>query len=134
LQVHLCFIYFFGGIAKCFGVGWWNGTSLWRALTRPPFDVIPAQLLVRWQALLLIAGIFVCVLETAYPVFIWWKKTRAIWLMCIIGMHVAIGATMGLHLFALIMIILNIAAFGPDFAFGRKVPLLGAITAQPAVI
>jgi hypothetical protein len=30
-------------------------------------------------------------------------------------MHVAIGLTMGMYLFALIMIVLNLAAFGPDF-------------------
>jgi hypothetical protein len=29
-------------------------------------------------------------------------------------MHIAIGLTMGLYLFSLIMIILNLAAFGPD--------------------
>jgi hypothetical protein len=29
-------------------------------------------------------------------------------------MHVGIGLTMGMYLFAFIMIILNLAAFGPD--------------------
>jgi len=32
-----------------------------------------------------------------------------------VGMHIAIGLTMGMYLFALIMIVLNLAAFGPDF-------------------
>jgi hypothetical protein len=36
LQVHVCLIYFFGGLAKLAGSGWWNGNSLWRALTVPP--------------------------------------------------------------------------------------------------
>lgn len=40
LQVHLCFIYFFGGLAKCLGTGWWNGASMWRALTRSPFNLL----------------------------------------------------------------------------------------------
>jgi len=36
-------------------------------------------------------------------------------------MHVAIGFTMGLYLFALIMVVLNLAAFGPDFfGSGRR--------------
>ena len=30
-------------------------------------------------------------------------------------MHLSIGLTMGLYLFALIMIVLNLAAFGPDY-------------------
>ena len=27
LQLHLCVIYFFGGISKCFGADWWNGNQ-----------------------------------------------------------------------------------------------------------
>jgi hypothetical protein len=48
----------------------------------------------------------------SYPIFIWIKKTRRIWLTCILAMHAAIGLLMGLYLFALVMIVMNIAAFG----------------------
>src|SRR5882724_9837689 len=47
LQVHLCLIYFFGGVAKCLGSGWWDGSNLWRALIRPPFNVIAPEILIR---------------------------------------------------------------------------------------
>jgi hypothetical protein len=113
LQLHLCLIYFFGGLAKCLGSGWWNGTSMWRALTRPPFNIIPPEVLLRWSDLLPFIGIFICVVEIGYPAFIWPKRTRRIWLLSVLAMHVAIGLTMGLYLFALIMIVLNAAAFGP---------------------
>ena len=113
LQLHLCVIYFFAGISKCFGADWWNGNSLWRALTRPPFDLVSPDLLIRFAPLLPLAGIVICVLETGYPVFIWLRRTRAAWLLCILGMHLSIGLTMGLYLFALIMIVLNLAAFSP---------------------
>jgi hypothetical protein len=59
-------------------------------------------------------GILVCLLETGYPVFIWLKQTRRFWLAGILLMHLLIGLTMGLYLFALIMIVLNLAAFGSD--------------------
>lgn len=114
LQLHLCLIYFFGGVAKCLGAGWWNGASMWRALTRSPFDVIPAGLLLRWSSLLPLIGIVICLVEIGYPVFIWPKKTRNIWLACVLAMHAAIGVTMGMYLFALIMIVLNVAAFGAN--------------------
>ena len=120
LQVHLCLIYFFGGIGKSLGSGWWNGTSMWRALTRPSFSIIPAELLFRWQWTLVLLGIVTCVLEVGFPFFIWPRKTRLIWLAAILGMHLAIGVTMGLYLFALIMIVLNLAAFGPGFGFGPR--------------
>jgi hypothetical protein len=48
------------------------------------------------------------------------KKTRVVWVVCILVMHVAIGLTMGLYLFALVMIVLNLAAFG----VGSRVPFL----------
>lgn len=113
LQLHLCVIYFFGGLTKCLGAGWWNGDSMWRALTRPPFDLIPSQTLIHGQSILLVAGIVVCLLELSFPILIWPKRTRTFCLAAIIGMHIGIGVTMGLHLFSLVMIVLDLAAFGP---------------------
>ena len=118
LQVHLCLIYFFGGLAKCLGRGWWNGTSIWRVVTSPPFNVLSPELLMNWKFLFQLAGIFVCVIETGYPIFIWFKKTRLVWLICICTMHVMIALTMGLFLFSLIMITLNVAAFVPTYRRG----------------
>jgi hypothetical protein len=115
LQIHLCLIYFFSGLAKSLGSGWWDGSNLWRALIRPPFNVIDPAMLVRWKYLFPAAGIVICVLETAYPFLIWNRRTRGAWLICICVMHIAIGLTMGMYLFALVMIVLNLAAFGPDF-------------------
>lgn len=113
LQLHLCIIYFFSGLAKSLGSDWWNGMNVWAALTRPPFNVLDPGLIARWRVALPMAGIAICLLELGYPFLIWPKKTRLPWLGCILGMHAAIGVVMGMYLFALIMIILNLAAFGP---------------------
>jgi hypothetical protein len=83
-------------------------------LIRPPFNLISPDILVRFKYALPVLGISICVIEVGYPLFIWMKKTRFVWLVCILGMHVAIGLTMGLYLFALVMIVLNLAAFGVD--------------------
>jgi hypothetical protein len=120
LQIHLCLIYFFGGLSKCLGAGWWDGSNLWRALIRPPFNVIDPAMLVKWKYLFPAAGILICLLETSYPFFIWNRTTRGAWLICICAMHIAIGLTMGMYLFALIMIVLNVAAFAPDFGSRRR--------------
>lgn len=122
LQLHVCIIYFFGGIAKCAGHGWWNGESLWRALTRAPFDIVPPDVLIRAGFLLQVIGILVCVIEATYPFFIWPRKTRLPWFTAILGMHVGIGLLMGMYLFAGIMIVLNVAAFGPEFLFRERWP------------
>ena len=116
LQVHLCFVYFIGGLAKCLGNGWWDGSNLWRSLIRPPFNLVSPDILVRFKYALPVLGIAICLLEVSYPIFIWIRKTRLIWLVCILVMHAAIGLLMGLYLFALIMIIMNVAAFaGPIY-------------------
>lgn len=112
LQVHLCFVYFIGGLAKCLGNGWWDGSNLWRSLIRPPFNLVSPEILVRFKYALPVLGILICLLEVSYPVFIWLKRTRRIWLVCILAMHAAIGLMMGLYLFALVMIVMNLAAFG----------------------
>jgi hypothetical protein len=120
LQVHMCFVYFVGGLAKCLGSGWWNGSNLWRSLTRPPFNLISPDILVRLKYVLPILGISICLIELGYPLFIWLKKTRLFWLVCILVMHVAIGLAMGMYLFALVMIVLNLAAFGIGMSKGRS--------------
>jgi hypothetical protein len=122
LQLHLCVIYFFSGFTKCLGSGWWNGSNLWRALISPPSNIIAPELLVKLKYLFPVAGVFICILETGYPFLIWGRRTRKIWLICICGMHIAIGLTMGMYLFALIMIVLNVAAFGPSFIFHQSEP------------
>ena len=74
LQVHMCFVYFVGGLAKCLGSGWWNGSNLWRSLTRPPFNLISPDILVRFKYALPILGISICLIELGYPFFIWIKE------------------------------------------------------------
>jgi hypothetical protein len=116
LQVHLCFVYFIGGLAKCLGHGWWDGSNLWRSLIRSPFNLITPELLVRFKYVLPVLGILICLIEVSYPVFIWIRKTRFVWLICILTMHAAIGLMMGLYLFALVMMVMNIAAFGVPYS------------------
>jgi hypothetical protein len=126
LQVHLCFVYFIGGLAKCLGNGWWNGSNLWQSLIRPPFNLIPPDVLIRFKYALPVLGISICLLEISYPIFIWIKKTRPIWFVCILAMHAAIGLLMGLYLFAFVMIVMNIAAFGVSF----KAPAARTVAAE----
>jgi Vitamin K-dependent gamma-carboxylase len=123
LQLHLCIIYFFSGLTKCLGSGWWNGLNVWRALIRPPFNVIDPEILIGWKYLFPLAGILICLLEFGYPFFIWSSRTRMIWFFGICGMHIVIGLTMGMYLFSLVMIVLNVAAFGPGL-FRREEKLI----------
>jgi len=137
LQLHLCFIYFFSGLTKALGAGWWNGANLWRALIRPPFAIISAEILVRAKYIFPIVGIAVWILEIGYAFFIWHGKTRRAWLLGILAMHTGIGVGMGMYLFASIMILLNLAAFGPGILWRARQAadddssLSGEITCSP---
>ena len=124
LQLHLCIIYFFSGLTKWLGSGWWDGSNVWRALIRPPFNVIDPEILVRWKDFLPLAGILVCLLESGYPFFIWSSRTRKIWLLGVCAMHLLIGVAMGMYLFSLVMIVLNVAAFGPDLFRRKRQPIM----------
>lgn len=116
LQVHVCFIYFLSGLTKFMGAEWWNGKSLWRALTLPPYNLLSPEWVVHWRYFLPLAGISIAALETVYPFLVWPKRSRRTVLACVIAMHLGIGLTMGLYLFSLIMIVLDLAAFGPASA------------------
>ena len=112
LQIHLCLIYFFSGLTKCLGAGWWNGENLWRALTSPPFDRLPIEIVASFQPVLPALGILICLLETSYAFLIWPSWSRRAVLVATCAMHLAIALLMGMYLFGLIMLVLNIAAFG----------------------
>jgi len=86
-------------------------------------------MLIRFKYALPVLGISICLLEVSYPIFIWSKRTRWIWLGCILAMHAAIGLTMGLYLFALVMMVMNLAAFGVPIT-GRRAQATSAITEQ----
>src|SRR5467141_80166 len=96
VQLHLCVIYFFSGLTKCLGSGWWDGINIWRALTRPPFNIIPTEILVHGKLLFPLAGVLICLLEVAYPFLIWRRRTRFPALLAICLMHVMIGLAMGM--------------------------------------
>jgi hypothetical protein len=113
LQLHLCVIYFFSGLPKALGTGWWNGESIWRALTREPFNVVPPEVLVSWKPILPALGVSVWVIELTYPFLIWPKRTRLISLALICALHFGIALAMSMYLFGLVMIVLNLAAFAP---------------------
>ncbi|MFB2121063.1 HTTM domain-containing protein [Parapedobacter sp. 2B3] len=114
LQLHMCIIYFFGGLAKSLGATWWNGEALWKALGQPyHLEQAPAVVasLASYPWLWAVGGGAVVMLELCYPLFIWFGRTRPYWLWAIVGMHVGIALFIGLFQFAAIMILLNLVAF-----------------------
>ena len=112
IQLHLCIMYFASGLEKAMGEQWWNGEAVWIALHQDQFSQFNADWMasVPWVPKLLCWGTLV--IETLFPLGMFWSKTKKIWLAGILSMHLFIAIFLGLHLFGGLMILLNIAAFG----------------------
>jgi hypothetical protein len=116
LQLHMCIVYTSSGLEKAAGLQWWNGEAIWRSVMLPSFASFDLHWLAYVPWLAAAIGWSVLVLETGYGFFIWFRRTRLIWLLTIAAMHLGIGLFLGMWMFAWIMIILNFGAFGYEAA------------------
>ena len=114
LQIQLCIIYSSSGLEKASGIQWWNGEAIWRALSLPVFHRFDVSWLAFVPTLAVVAGWSVLAIECGYCMMMWMRRTRMLWFVLTVSMHLGIGMFMGMWLFALIMIILNSGAFGYD--------------------
>jgi hypothetical protein len=57
-------------------------------------------------------------IELGYPVFIWPRRTRPVWVAATAALHLGIGVLMGLWLFSAVMIVMTVAAFGLPWLVG----------------
>jgi len=111
IQLHLCIVYFNAGIAKMQGADWWQGEAVWYILGNTNYSQFNLKFLANFPFILKTLTWWTLLIESAFPVFMFVKQTRRLWLLNILLLHIGIGIFMGLYMFALIMIILNIAAF-----------------------
>lgn len=112
LGIHLSVVYFVGGITKLGGPTWWNGGAIWTSLERPNLDI--AMRFIEYfdiYSLFVALGVGTIVVELLYPFMIWFRKTRMVWLVLTLGMHLFIAIVMELHFFASVMIFFNLIAF-----------------------
>ncbi|RKG74583.1 hypothetical protein [Corallococcus terminator] len=112
LQIHMCIIYFATGLEKLLGPLWREGTAIWKVLMQPQY----AQFGFAWLAsvpwVVKLASWSTLVVEVGYFVFVWPRRTRGLWVMMTLGMHLGIAMTMGLWLFSGMMAVLTFSAFG----------------------
>ncbi len=114
LQIHLCLVYLSAGYEKMRYAEWWDGNVLWRSLVQPDFRQFDFSWLAWYPWIAKILSWFTMIIEAAYCIGMWIPRVRVFWLLSIVSLHLGIGLFLGLRLFALIMILLTIAAFGYD--------------------
>lgn len=112
IQLHLCIMYFSSGIEKSIGIQWWNGEAIWIALQQDQFHQFNTGWMASVPVVPMLLGWGTVITEILYPFGMYFHRTKKVWLLAVIGMHLFIGIALGLHLFAALMILLNVSAFG----------------------
>ncbi len=109
IQVHLCIVYFFSGIAKLLGASWWEGTALWGAAANGRYRTFDLTWLARHPLLVNALTLGTLFWEVSYPALVWPRLTRRLAIAMGILVHGGIGLAMGMKEFALAMIVANLA-------------------------
>jgi hypothetical protein len=111
MQIHLCVIYLSAGIEKAAGRQWWNGESIWRAVTQPAFRTFDLGWLAGHPWIPSLAGWTTLLVEVGYAFLVWPRRTRKAWCIATIGLHLSLALFMGLVFFSSVMIILTACLF-----------------------
>lgn len=114
IQLHLCAIYFWAGLAKLKGPTWWTGEAMWRVLANEEYQTLDLT----WMAWVPWLPFLMAHITIAWEVFfialIWNPKLRPFLLAMGVAMHVGIGAFLGMWTFGLIMAFAYLAFSDPD--------------------
>jgi len=127
LQLQLCVVYFFAGFGKMVGANWWDGNALWAVINVYSVDFIKdnAEIFLDWSLIIKALSIGTILLELLYPILIFYKRTRKIALFSVIAMHLGIGIVIGLYTFSVVMISMNLIAFGSYLNLRNPFPKIG---------
>ncbi len=113
LQIHLCLVYLSSGIEKAITppYQWLDGEVIWRTALLPEFRQFEMTWMADMPWLAMLAAWGSLVIEIGYAVFVWPRRTRKMWALATLGMHLGIAIFMGLASFAAVMMVLTFAAF-----------------------
>ncbi len=124
MQIHLCVIYFAAGLDKAMGSQWWNGEAIWQAVSQPAFGTFDLTWMAGYPWIPTLAGWGTLLVEIGYGCLIWPRRTRKLWFIATLGLHLGIGVFMGLAFFSSVMILLTVCLFLiPEEVMKRTVAL-----------
>jgi uncharacterized membrane protein YphA (DoxX/SURF4 family) len=115
IQVHMCVIYLFAGLAKLTGETWWTGYAMWDAFANYEYQSLSATWMADWPLLIAALTHATVFWETFYCALVWPRLTRPVMLALAVPVHLGIALFMGMITFGLVMLIGNLAFVPPDF-------------------
>ena len=117
IQVHMCIIYLFSGIAKLQGEPWVTGQASWLSFAMYEYQSRAQALNMTWLAthewllnLMTHATVF---WELSYCALVWPALTRRWVLLMAVFVHLGIALFLGMPTFGLVMLIGNLAFVSP---------------------
>ncbi len=122
IQLHLCIMYLSCGFEKACGIQWWNGDAIWIAMQQDQFHKINIDWMAQFPLLPKMLCWSTIMIEGLYPLGMLWKKSRKFWIISIISMHAFIAIFLGLQLFGLLMILMNVSVFGAGLFKNKSRP------------
>jgi hypothetical protein len=113
IQLHMCIIYLFSGIAKLQGETWWAGNAIWYSVASLEYQSIDLTWLVKYPWLINLITHATVIWELSYCALVWPRLTRPWVLLFAVLVHGGIAIGLGMATFGLAMLIGNLAFISP---------------------
>ncbi|MFV0444238.1 MAG: HTTM domain-containing protein [Planctomycetaceae bacterium] len=107
IQVHMCVIYLFAGLAKLEGLSWWEGYAMWQAFANYEYQTLDLTWLAPHDYVWNFITHATIVWEISYCSLIWFPLLRPLIVGMAVLTHVGIGLCLGMWTFGLIMLVGN---------------------------
>ena len=107
LQLHVCVIYLFGGLAKARGDSWWDGTAVWYAVGNYEYQSVDMTWLAAYPRVVAALSNTTLFWEVFYCMLVWPRLTRPLVLGIAIAVHGGIAMFLGMATFGLMMVAAN---------------------------
>lgn len=114
IQVQLCVLYTYAGIAKLKGDAWWDGNAIWMAAANLEYQSNSLLWLAWAQPVSEFLTHATVLWECTFWATVWNKRLRPYVLLVGVLMHLGIGAFMGMWTFGLVMCFAYVAFLEPD--------------------
>ena len=115
IQVHLCVLYAAAGLAKLKGTSWWDGSAIWRAAANLEYQSLDLTWLAWAEPLANLLTHFTVAWELSFWALVWNPRLRPYVLAAGTGMHLGIGAFLGMWTFGLAVTFAYLAFAPPAF-------------------
>jgi uncharacterized membrane protein YphA (DoxX/SURF4 family) len=113
IQLHLCVIYFFGGIGKMRGETWWDGSAIWYSAASYEYQSLDLTWIGYSPFLASIITHVTVFWELSYCFLIWPARTRPWMLATALLVHAGIALFLGMITFGFMMMVANLAFVAP---------------------